>query len=86
MVHTLALLIQNASMVYEHECVITILRLIQLTRHCVSFSVVESFEAITSTYAQQLAVNETQSFVTPSLTLITELVSIRNKYQWQVRL
>ena len=42
---------------------------------------VESFEAITSTYAQQLAVNETQSFVTPSLTLVTELVSIRNRYE-----
>ena len=41
-------------------------------------SVVESFETITSTYAQQLAVNETQSFVTPSLTLYTELVSVKS--------
>ena len=41
----------------------------------ISFSVVESFETVASTYAQQLAVNETQRFVTPSLTVVTELVS-----------
>ena len=38
-------------------------------------SAVESFERIVSLYAQQLSLNETQHFVTPSLTLITELVS-----------
>ena len=38
-------------------------------------SAVESFERIVSLYAQQLSLNETQCFVTPSLTLITELVS-----------
>ena len=37
--------------------------------------VIESFERIVSLYAQQLPLNETQCFVTPSLTLITELVS-----------
>ena len=41
----------------------------------ISPSVVESFETITSMYAQQLAVNETQIFATTSLTLYTELVS-----------
>lgn len=39
-------------------------------------SVVESFERIVSLYAQQLSLNETQHFVTPSLTLVTELVSV----------
>lgn len=43
----------------------------------ISFSVVESFESIGSTFAQQLAVNETQSFTAPSLTLVTELVSAK---------
>ena len=41
----------------------------------ISPSVVESFETITSMYALQLAVNETQTFATTSLTLYTELVS-----------
>ena len=41
----------------------------------ISPSVVESFETITSMYAQQLAVNEIQTFATTSLTLYTELVS-----------
>ena len=41
-------------------------------------SVVESFETIASMYAQQRAVNETQSFVSPSLTLVTESVSTVN--------
>ena len=40
-------------------------------------SVVESFDTIVSMYAQQLAVNETQSFTTASLTLHTELVSAK---------
>ena len=39
-------------------------------------SVVESFERIVSLYAQQLSLNEMQQFVTPSLTLVTELVSV----------
>ena len=39
-------------------------------------SVVESFERIVSLYAQQLSLNEMQHFVTPSLTLVTELVSV----------
>ena len=38
-------------------------------------SVVESFERVASTYAQQLSLNETQNFTTASLTLVTELVS-----------
>ena len=39
------------------------------------FSVVESFEAIISLYAQQLTLNESQNFTAPSLTLVAELVS-----------
>ena len=41
----------------------------------VSTSVVESFERVASTYAQQISLNETQNFTTASLTLVTELVS-----------
>ena len=37
--------------------------------------IVESFEVVISTYAQQLSLNEIQNFTTPSLTLVTELVS-----------
>ena len=39
------------------------------------FSVVESFEAVISLYAQQLTLNESQNFTAPSLTLVAELVS-----------
>ena len=42
---------------------------------CLPCSAIESLERIVSLYAQQLSLNETQRFVTPSLTLITELVS-----------
>ena len=42
---------------------------------CLPCSAIESLERIVSLYAQQLSLNETQHFVTPSLTLITELVS-----------
>ena len=37
--------------------------------------IVESFEVVISTYAQQPSLNEIQNFTTPSLTLVTELVS-----------
>ena len=42
---------------------------------CLPCSAIESFERIVSLYAQQLSLNETQLFITPSLTIITELVS-----------
>ena len=37
---------------------------------------VESIESIISTYAQQLSLNETQTFTTLSLTVVAVLVSI----------
>lgn len=39
-------------------------------------SIVELFEIVVSTYAQQLSLNETQNFTTLSLTLVVELVII----------
>ena len=45
-------------------------------RNCAHYcSVVESFEAVISHYAQQLTLNESQNFTAPSLTLVAELVS-----------
>ena len=38
------------------------------------FSTVESLETVASVYAQQLQLNEEINFVTPSLTLVAELV------------
>ena len=37
-------------------------------------SMVESFEVVLSIYAQQLSLNETQTFTVPLLTLVAELV------------
>ena len=37
-------------------------------------SIIESFEVVAASYAQQLTENETQSFISPSLLLVTELV------------
>ena len=59
--------------VLQHYCNSVLLLILQ---HDIP-SVVESFDTIASTYAQQLAVNETQSFTTASLTLHTELVSLK---------
>ena len=39
-------------------------------------SMVESFESIISTYAQQLSLNETQTFTSLSLTVVALLVSV----------
>ena len=45
-------------------------------RLCLFFcSVIQSFETVVSIYAQQLPLNENQTFVMPSLTLVAELVS-----------
>ena len=41
------------------------------------YSVIVSFETVISTYAQQLSMDETQSFTASSLTLVAELVSNR---------
>ena len=38
-------------------------------------SLVESFEIVAYTYAQQLSLNETQSFIALSFTFVAELVS-----------
>ena len=38
--------------------------------------IIESFEVVIPTYAQ-LSLNEIQNFTTPSLTLVTELVSTK---------
>ena len=51
--------------------VITALLWLLFTYH----SVVESFEVVVSIYAQQLPLNENQTFTMPSLTLYAELVS-----------
>jgi hypothetical protein len=48
---------------------------LSLILHIDNFSVIASFETVISTYAQQLSMNEIQNFTTPSLTLVTELVS-----------
>ena len=37
---------------------------------------VESFEIVAFTYAQQLSLNETQTFIALSFTLVAELVSV----------
>ena len=49
-----------------------------LLLYCLSYSVVQSFEVVISLYAQQLSLNETQNFTSPSLTLVAELVSIHS--------
>jgi hypothetical protein len=47
-------------------------------------SVIESFESVVSTYAQQLSLNETQTFATPSLTVVAVLVRINIKFHTEI--
>ena len=42
------------------------------------YSIVQSLETVVAVYAQQLPLNENQTFSMPSLTLVAELVSARN--------
>ena len=51
------------------------LQLVSIT-FCYLCSMVESFEIVAFTYAQQLSLNEIQTFTALSFTLVAELVSV----------